>query len=83
MTTTTTFLPKNIIKSTFSEDTKEISKNHHTSKSIQHSPDEILGLPELPPQLKATESPIFKIRVNPGNSGVSKHAPKSWDFLWN
>ena len=62
-----------------------LSKNNPSSHKIIHQPEEILGLPELPPEPKAPESPLFQIsRVDhTGNSGPAisqHHAPKSFDL---
>ena len=60
-------------------------KNNPSSHKIIHQPEEILGLPELPPEPKAPESPLFQIsRVdhseNSGPSISQHHAPKSFDL---
>ena len=82
--TTTTISPRKSIKK--EDSTGHLPpKNNPSSHKIIHQPEEILGLPELPPEPKAPESPLFQIsRVdhseNSGPSISQHHAPKSFDL---
>jgi hypothetical protein len=85
MTTTTektTILPKKSIENPAVHLPQKINPSSH---KIIHQPEEILGLPELPLEPKAPESPLFQIsRVDhTGNLGPAisqHHAPKSFDL---